>query len=539
MSNTPEFELDLDLHFLPAWAQQSPNVNRYAKFEGEPDRGPRRGGDRFEQRGPRGPGGPRPDRPRRPDGDRGQRGPGGPHRDGGGGPSRFGGPDRREERREPAPQLPEVDVTFLPEDKGVESLARQIKLTGRAYPLFEIGQMILKKADRFHLEFKTLKKADGQVAQKLFVCNLDETVWLSEADAVAHVLRKHFETFYQSEKTATEAPKGTYTFVGQCGISGVVLGPPNYHDYQNKLRKLHADRFARMPFETFKARIKIVRDEAVVKQWLEEQSWTTEYICLNLPEPKKLATRPEVEAHFREVHLANIIRPVDSVAVTSPAARAALPGPLQTLARLALEDQTRFPLKIATLLSQLFARHGLQFFKVNKTVTHVAVARPHFLDMAATPVSDGVRRIVEFIDATPSCTRRRLLEALVPSPAAPIAPKPAPDAPATPAAEAPAPTPEQAALISDLHWLIHQGHVIEFANGRMETAKRALPKPPAKVAPKPAPAPKPVTAVVETAPAVIAETATPPAASSDPVPTEAVAPAVTTPPVDSANAPAV
>ena len=33
-------------------------------------------------------------------------------------------------------------------------------------------------------------------------------------------------------------------------------------------------------------------------------------------------------------------------------------------------------------------------------------------------------------------------------------------------------------------FLIHQGHVIEFANGMLETAKKPLPKPP----PKPAPA---------------------------------------------------
>ena len=29
----------------------------------------------------------------------------------------------------------------------------------------------------------------------------------------------------------------------------------------------------------------------------------------------------------------------------------------------------------------------------------------------------------------------------------------------------------------DLHWLIHQGAVLEFADGRMETAKKPLPKP--------------------------------------------------------------
>jgi hypothetical protein len=40
-------------------------------------------------------------------------------------------------------------------------------------------------------------------------------------------------------------------------------------------------------------------------------------------------------------------------------------------------------------------------------------------------------------------------------------------------------------VISDLHWLIHQGHVIEFANGTLETAKKPVPKPP-KPAAKPA-----------------------------------------------------
>jgi hypothetical protein len=40
------------------------------------------------------------------------------------------------------------------------------------------------------------------------------------------------------------------------------------------------------------------------------------------------------------------------------------------------------------------------------------------------------------------------------------------------------PTPEQTAVIADLHWLIHQGHVIEFANGRLETARKPKPRPP-------------------------------------------------------------
>jgi len=277
-----ELGLDLDLHFLPAWAQKAATENQYADFKGEEgefrgrdrrDRGPRREGAPRRDRGDRGvrPGGrPEGQRPFGPAGgggpqnrerrdDRGFRG---PRRDGG---PRRGGPPNHGPQREPI-KLPDIDVTFLPEDKGVESLARQIKLTGRAYPLFEIAYLVLKKPERYHVQLTSKKKTDGQPSQMIYVCGLDDTIWLDENEATNHVIEKHFATFYATEKIPTDPPKGTYTFVAQCGMSGTILGPPNYHDYQNKLRKLHQERFSRMPFDVFKSRIKIVKDEAVVKK---------------------------------------------------------------------------------------------------------------------------------------------------------------------------------------------------------------------------------------------------------------------------------
>src|SRR5206468_87236 len=181
----------------------------------------------------------------------------------------------------------------------------------------------------------------------------------------------------------------------------------NHHDYQNQLRKLHAERFARMPFEVYKSRVRIVRDEEVVKKWTEDQSFKTEYVCLNMPEPLRLAGMEAVEKHFRESHKENIIKPVEAHRLTGTAARSLRSPQLQRLVRQVWEDQRRFPLQIATVLSQQFAGLGLQFFKVNKTVTHVCVARPHYLDLEATPVSEGVRRIVEHINANAKCTRRK------------------------------------------------------------------------------------------------------------------------------------
>ncbi|MDB6021655.1 MAG: hypothetical protein JWQ04_1512, partial [Pedosphaera sp.] len=329
----------------------------------------------------------------------------------------------------------------------------------------------------------------------------------------------------QAEKTPTEPPKGTYTFVAQCGMSGIILGPPNYHDYQNQLHKLHNEQFSRMPFDAFKARVKIVREETVVKKWIEDQSTKTEYICLNVPEAPRLGSREAVEAHFREVHLPNIIKQVEKHTLSGPASRQLRSPGLQRLLRAAWDEQKRFPLQIATILSQQFAGHGLQFFKVNKTITHVSVARPHYLDLEATPVSDQVKQIVQYIDAHPKTTRRHLVEKLAPTPPRapiPVAPPASTEAAAAPtdAAAAPAPaappaepgpTPEQAAIIGDLHWLIHQGHVIEFANGILETAKKPVIKPPKppKVQAAPASAPAPEAGAASPAPEASATAAVP------------------------------
>src|SRR5580658_4705663 len=122
MSTSPESEFDLEKLFLPAWATDSPGVNRYANFAGEE----RRDSRMDDRRGPRPPrrdqprgAGPRDDRQRRT----------------GAGPRRQGAPEPRQQSAPPLPP-PEILVSVLPDDRGVESLARQIRMAGRAYPLF-------------------------------------------------------------------------------------------------------------------------------------------------------------------------------------------------------------------------------------------------------------------------------------------------------------------------------------------------------------------------------------------------------------------
>jgi hypothetical protein len=225
-----------------------------------------------------------------------------------------------------------------------------------------------------------------------------------------------------------------------------------------------------------------------------------------VPEPLRLDKWDDVREHFRAVHLPNIIKSVERQVAPATRARRSGSRELQRHVIQEIEQQRRFPLKMVTTLSQQFASHGLQFFKVNKTIVHVAVARPHYLDVVSEPVSEGVKRIVNHVEQHPRCTVKDLVDALAPVPAPPAAPVQPAAAPAEgrPTAEPKTthhePTPEQKAVLADLHWLVHSGHVIEFANGELETAKKPLPKPPPPAPKKKTPPPAPVAAAEAAAP---------------------------------------
>ncbi len=406
-----------------------------------------------------------------------------------------------------------------PDPAGVVSLARQIKLSGRAYPLLEVAALVIQKPDRYEINFRPMRDKEGKAGIRFFVCSLDDSIWLSEGDAIRHVLKAHFDTFYQVEKTPCDPPKGVWTLVAQ--FDEIILGPPNYHGYQEKLREIHAQRAPRLPFEVFKSKVRMVKDEAAVKGWLESQSSKLQFLTLNVEEPQTLHSMAAVEEHFRAKHAPNVIKAADSWALNRRPDAPRLPEPLTRVLRVSLERERRFPIRTMTALSGAFAHAGLQFFKRDKTAVHVAVARPHYLDLENTLVQPGIKRIIEFINSTQGPTRKKLLAALAPAPVeepaavAPVAEAPAPAEPAaavqepavaptvdapvteapaaavaeTPAAPAPEPTPAvaqanaaQQAVLSDLHWLVHQGHVIEFASGLLETAKKPQPKPEAPAA---------------------------------------------------------
>jgi len=173
--------------------------------------------------------------------------------------------------------------------EAVNALAKHIRSTNRAYAMAEVAHMVLAAGDRYRVIFRVKSEGGGANEKtakdrqpstfRLVRCKTDGSVWLSRDEAVAHFLNtpELLGKFYEIEEVTTEAPKGNFSVIAMCGLSGTILGPPNHHEYQQKIVNLHRSRFANMPLEKFKSRIEMRRDEEIIEQWKEQMSTSRHY----------------------------------------------------------------------------------------------------------------------------------------------------------------------------------------------------------------------------------------------------------------------
>lgn len=458
-SPEPAFSgIDLAKSFLPDWAK-APDApadhSRIAeKFGNREEERPRRGDGRR-------PGGPqrRNDRPDPRQRDSRQRG--GP-RDRNDRRRERPEDSRRHDSREQGPPVPPPlsgwNATLIPDPRGIDGLAKQIKSGGKAYPLFDLAVLILEKPERYRLEFRS----DSAQAPALFRLELDGSLWTSEKEAIQHILSRHLDKFYRRERITVDPPKGSFSCIAVSG--DIILGPPNHHDYQRRLREVHAARFRNVPFEAFKSRVQMVREPEFIEKWKESQSSKDEFYPAGSPdegtEPVKFADMAAVEAHFRATHAGSLLTPATSpVEISGAAALGASATGVRQLANRAVADLRRFPLPLAHIIGQGFAAAGLQIFKAHENITYVSVARPRYLDRTASPVAEGLATILDYLESHPTVPRPEQWKALLAGRTAP----------ADEAAR-------ESALASDLSWLIHQGHVVDYAKRGLEAVRK--PKPP-------------------------------------------------------------
>lgn len=470
------------------------------------------GGPRSDARGPREPrafgsgenrGGPRREgfgAPR--GGDRGDRGPGagpGDRERRPGGP-RFGGP--REEFVRPEDRGPYISphfaVTFYPEDASFSALAKTIRSSCRTFELFDIAKTVIGKPERF-VAVLTRKTPEGDAAAKpgpISVSVPDGLPFESDEAAIAHVLDKHLGLFFDVAEVEIDPPKGNFQVINKCSITGELLGPPNYHRYNQILQQHHAAHIKGLSFEAFRGRVESVRDPEAVAQWQAKMRKATRYTWKQGTAAPAAAPAPapaEGEAAAAEAPAAppalafdsfedarlyllthareKLVRSTDSVRFHG-AILATLPaGEVRRAVEGAWERQRRFPLDTANALRGRLRRENFTIFKKgSKGVSYVCAVKRKFRVPGQT-FSESIGGLISYIEAHPmvraSDLPTKLLGIELPASAAAAKDSAAP----AEASAAPTITPEQQARVArmqgDLRWLVTEGYVTEFLDGRL------------------------------------------------------------------------
>jgi hypothetical protein len=570
----PKQALDLNtlsgLDFGPSWADQNakrPSLKQYESRDGDSRGKKRQGGGGSGQRDRRASGGARPAG--------GADARGAPSRGPAGGGDRRRD-DRRDDRRGERPPVrdffePTVNVAIYPQDETFEALVKRLRSTVRTYQLFEIAHLLLEKPERYVVVVEN-KAKQGEKPSPLYFSVPGHLPFETEDAAINHVLANNLDLFFDVEEIEVEPPKGNFQMINRCSVTGELLGPPNYHRYQEFLQRHYAARITGMSFDRFVSKVESVKEQETIDAWLDSMKKGARYTVKDHQEgePEALESLEAVRFFLLQHRKDKMVASGDSIRFAGRDIERLPKGDIARSVQAYVEQQLHFPLDSANNIRGRLRRHKFAVYKKGtKGVSYVCAVKRKFRD-SKTSFTESIQGLIEFIEQHPNTPASKLpklyididtekqqpeklkmteaeiaaaaaaqeaakaaaaesgetAEAAMVEASEEAAPTPAADAAAsteaTPKSELSADEQKRLnQLMLDLRWLIVEGYVTEYGDGRLYSAP---PQPePKKEAPKVVNAPAAET-VVE-APTSLAEpTPVPVKEKSEGPKAEAVAP---------------
>ena len=387
-------------------------------------------------------------------------------------PGDRGRPPRRE-----APLFePTVAVQFIPEETGFHAVCQAMRHSCRSYELFEIARLILAKPERYLVEVKTKPSEKGAEPPLLYLSVPDELPFESEEEAVNHVMQHHMETFFDIEEVETDPPKGHFQYVSRCGFTGTLLAPPNYHRYVQILQEHHAAHLPDVPFDRFKAKLENLRDEENIQAWLDSMKKGVRYTfkgeVKGETEPQHFESAAGARSFLLRTCRSRVVNSARSARFPGIRVSDLPPGDLRRSIETVLQKQIRFPLDTANGLRGRLRRHKFHIYKKGSHgVSYVCAVRRNFRRPDQV-FAESVGRLLTFLENNPMITAARLPEAflgIAPAEETPAAHQAGDETPADKeknpdAAER---DPREKKLLLDLRWLITEGYVAEYSDGRL------------------------------------------------------------------------
>ncbi len=412
MSDEKENSVDVSalqaFDLTPSWAKGAPQVS-VGRVHREERPAPRSGGDRDRR--------PRPGKPP------------------------FAKPFAPRPPRPPRPAFVKpmaCEIKILPETKALGTIIRKVQGDTHAYKLKDLAFFFLDNPESI------LLKITPPAEETFFQCSACGFASTRKEDVLNHILSSHFLSYYEAKEVSCEPPKGTFSCVARCSLTGVLLGPPNSHDFNDIVRERVRTCFPNMTEDAYRATLETVRDPEAIEAWRQSAVKKTLF-APRAPAPEggetPLLTRLEAESEFKRTLLNSLVQEPKNLMMTAAAALQSPVKPLVLAVERALADARRIPSAMCYALRGAFHHRKLHFFRANDS------HGPEFVVSTELKAFDAAHAIEELAFAA------RFLEAN----------------PCLDKSEFPADKPD---FEKHLQWLVSTGHAVAFTNGVFSAAEK-------------------------------------------------------------------
>ena len=332
-------------------------------------------------------------------------------------------------RAEPRVEPLACEIKVLPETKALGTIIRKLQSDTHAYKLKDLAYFFLDNPESILLKITPTKD------DRFFQCKACGFASTKEEDVLAHAVAAHLADYYEAKDVDCEPPKGNFTCVAKCGLSGVLLGPPNAHEFNAAVREMIRTKFPQMTESEYRAHIEMVHDAEAIETWRQGAVKKTIFTPKgDAAEGVTPLSREQAEGEFRRLIAPSLVQTPKHLMMTAAEAMTCPVASLVVAVRKAIEAERRAPAAMCFALRGAFHNRKLNFFRANDARGPEFVLAPELKPFDAEHAIAELAAAARFIAEHPCCDKSEF-------------PKDVPD------------------FEQHVKWLVETGHAVAFTNG--------------------------------------------------------------------------
>ena len=352
-------------------------------------------------------------------------------------------PFDRKPRFAERPKPLEAEVKILPETKALGTIIRKLQVDTHAYKLKDLAYFFLDNPSSVLLKITPKNKdgasgseADRSPLPRFYQCKACGFASTNESDVLEHIATAHLGEYYDSKEIECEPPKGNFNCVAKCGLSGVLLGPPNIHEFNAVVKEMIRTKYPEMSEEQYRSHIEMVRDADTIEEWRKGATKKTVFFAKGTADQEGAPSlsREQAEGEFKRTILPSLVDTPKHLMITAEVAMKSPVKPLQWAVKDAVEAERRAPYNMCFALRGAFHHRKMKFFRVNDARGQEFVTNVEYKEFDAEHAIPELAAAAKFVAEHPCCDKSEFPQ-------------------------------DVADFEKHIEWLVSTGHVVAFTNG--------------------------------------------------------------------------